>query len=461
MSREYGMGFLFRVSLLLALGSMTAHAAGSRGVNWPGFRGYRAKGVAEGYPTPTTWNVETSEKIKWKTPIPGLGHSSPVIWGDRVFVTTAVGGSGESELKVGLYGSGKSAKDDSVHRWLVYCIDKRTGKVMWKKTAHKGVPRVKRHMKASHANCTPATDGEHVVAFFGSEGLYCYDKKGRLRWKKDLGILDAGPYNAPDLQWGFASSPVLHKGRVFVQCDTQGDSFVAGFDVRDGREVWRTARDEVSTWSTPTVYQKGSNIQLILNGYKHLGGYDLQTGEALWRLSGGGDVPVPTPVAGRGLIFVTNAHGGSAPLYAIRPSARGDISLDGATSNEFIAWSVRRNGAYMQTPLVYDDYLYSCSDRGVLKCYEAGTGSLQYKERLGTGGSGFSASPVAANGKLYFVSEDGDAYVIRAGPTFEVLASNAMGEICMATPAISEGVLYFRTRGHLVAVAETRQSQAR
>ncbi|MFQ5501096.1 MAG: PQQ-binding-like beta-propeller repeat protein [Phycisphaerae bacterium] len=448
--------------LFLASGSMVAYAAGPKGVNWPGFRGTRAKGVAEGYPTPTKWNVPKSENILWKRTIPGLGHASPIVWGDRIFVATAVRKAGPAELKVGLYGSGGSAEDMTTHSWRLYCIDKHTGKTIWKRTAHKGVPKVKRHTKASHANCTPATDGKHVVVFFGSEGLYCYDMKGRLRWKKDLGILDAGPYNAPGLQWGYAGSPVLHRGKVIIQCDTHGDSFVAAFDVKEGRELWRAPRDEVSTWSTPTIHKKDGITQVIVNGYKHIGGYDLETGKERWRLTGGGDVPVPTPVSGRGLIFITNAHGAVAPLYAIRPTAQGDISLHGPEmSNDHIAWSVQRNGAYMQTPLVYGDYIYSCSDRGVLKCYEAGTGKLQYRERLGGGGSGFTASPVAADGKIYFVSEDGDATVIRPGSSFGIMATNPMGDICMATPAISEGVLFFRTRGSLIAVADTQKTQTR
>jgi outer membrane protein assembly factor BamB len=196
---------------------------------------------------------------------------------------------------------------------------------------------------------------------------------------------------------------------------------------------------------------------MVVNGWQHIGGYDLATGKELWKMTGGGDIPVPTPVVGHGLIFIANAHGRQAPLYAVRLNATGDISLKASeTSNNHIAWSELRNGAYMQTPLIYGDYIYSCRDNGVLNCYEAKTGKPIYQERLGTGRTGFSASPVAANGKLYFTSEEGEVYVVQAGPTFKVLATNPMDEICMATPAISEGVLYFRTQGHVVAIAEKK-----
>jgi outer membrane protein assembly factor BamB len=215
----------------------------------------------------------------------------------------------------------------------------------------------------------------------------------------------------------------------------------------------------VPTWSTPTIHTAGGRAQLIVNGYKHIGGYDLRTGKELWRLQGGGDIPVPTPVIAHNLVFITNAHGRMAPIYAIRTSAAGDISLQGEeTTNSHVAWSRPRDGGYMQTPLVYGDHLYVCRDNGVLSCYEAKTGSRLYEERLGTGRTGFTASPIAADGKLYFTSEYGDIYVVRAGPKFALLAVNPMGEICMATPAISAGTLYFRTQGHIVAIAErTRQ----
>lgn len=301
-----------------------------------------------------------------------------------------------------------------------------------------------------------ATDGKYVVAFFGSEGLYCYDMKGSLKWKHDFGVLDAGYYMVPSAQWGFASSPVIHNGRVIVQCDVQQKPFLASLDVATGKEIWRTPRTDVPTWGSPTVIEIAGRPQIIVNGWKHIGGYDFSTGKEIWRLTGGGDIPVPTPVYGKGLLFITNAHGSMAPIYAIKADvAGGDISLKPKeTSNASIAWFTPRDGAYMQTPIVYGDYLYICRDNGVVGCYEAKTGKRLYNERLGTGRNGFTASSVAGDGKLYFTSEDGDIYVVQAGAEFKLLSVNPMDEVCMATPAISSGVLFYRTQGHLVAIGK-------
>ncbi len=424
-----------------------------RDIHWPSFRGAEARGIAEGYATATEWDVERGTNIKWKTVIPGLGHSSPVVWGDRLFVTTAVRDKDEAELKVGLYGDITPVEDEGVHSWKIYSIDKTTGEILWERTSHRGVPRTKRHPKSTHANSTPATDGKHVIAFFGSEGLYCYDFEGNLVWKKDLGVLDSNFFLVPEAQWGFASSPVIHGDLVIVQCDVRENSFIAAFRIRDGEEVWRTPREDVPTWSTPTVHEEDGRQQVIVNGYKHIGAYDLATGEELWRMAGGGDIPVPTPVVSDGLIFITNAHGPAAPIYAIKTDAAGDISLaEGESSNRYIAWSRRNRGNYMQTVLVHQEYLITCQDGGVMTVYQTKTGEIVERKRLGKGG-GFSASPVFADGKLYFTSEDGDVYVLKAAPDFDVLAMNSMGETAMATPAISEGVLFFRTRGHLTAVS--------
>jgi outer membrane protein assembly factor BamB len=294
-----------------------------------------------------------------------------------------------------------------------------------------------------------------LVVFLGSEGLYCYDLCGNLLWKRDLGVLDSGYYRAPDAQWGFASSPIIHMNRVIVQCDVQQGSFIAAFDLRTGRELWRTRRDDVPTWSTPTVHDDGTRAELIVNGYRHAGGYDPLTGKELWRLSGGGDIPVPTPVVAHGLVFLSSAHGPQAPLCAIRLGATGDVTPGGDDEpSGYVAWHKPREGVYIQTPLVYGAYLYACRNNGVLSCYDVATGERLYRERLGSGRAGFTASPVAGDGKLYFASEDGDVYVIRAGSTFELLATSSMGEICMATPAISGGMLIVRGKSHVYAIGE-------
>lgn len=426
------------------------------GIDWPSFRGPGARGVAEGHPTPLTWDVPQSRNVKWRVSVPGLAHSSPIVWGSQVCTATAVSSQPNPELKVGLYGDITSVMEATSHQWIVLCFDKGSAKLLWQRTAHTGVPKVKRHTKSTHASSTLATDGRYILAFFGSEGLFAYDMRGKEIWKKDFGLLDSGFFMVPDAQWGFGSSPVIHGDRVIVQVDVQKGSFVAALDLASGRELWRTPRHDVPTWSTPAIHTESGRAQVVVNGWKHIGGYDLETGKEVWRMTGGGDIPVPTPIVAHGLIVITNAHGKMAPIYAIKPSAAGDISLKaGETSNAHVAWSYARDGGYMQTPIAYGDLLYVCRDNGVLSVFDLRTGQRQYQSRLADGKTGFSASPVASNGRVYFTSEEGDVYVIKAGPVFEQLAVNPLGEVAMATPAISEGLMIFRTRGHLVAVQET------
>ncbi|MBD0328339.1 MAG: PQQ-like beta-propeller repeat protein, partial [Pyrinomonadaceae bacterium] len=359
----------------------------------------------------------------------------------------------KSVFRHGLYGDVDSAKDESKHTWRVYCLDKRNGKILWVRTAYEGVPKVKRHIKASHASSTPVTDGKHVVALFASEGLYAYDASGNLLWKKDLGVLDAGWFYDPDYQWGHASSPIIYKDMVIVQCDLQKSSFIAAYNLKDGRQIWRTPREEIPSWGTPTVYEGKTRAELITNATKYIRGYDPLTGKELWRLSGNSEITTPTPIVAHDLIFVTSGYAPIQPIYAIRPGASGDISLkEGAESNEFIAWSKKRGGPYTPTPIIYGDYLYTCANSGVLACYNARTGERIYQQRIAERGGAFTASPVAADGKLYFTSEDGEIFVVRAGPKYELLATNQMGEVCMATPAISDGMIFIRTQYHIYGI---------
>jgi outer membrane protein assembly factor BamB len=441
------------LALAGAIGLSAQRAGTPRSTNWPSFRGAGASGVAEGFTLPTTWNVPSGTNVRWKTPIEGLGHASPVIWGNRIYLTTAISGKTDAGLRPGLYGDITSVDDDTSHTWKLLAFDKNTGKPAFEQTIHTGVPKIKRHLKSTHANTTLATDGTHLVAMLGSEGLYAFDMNGQLKWKKDFGILDSGYFMVPDAQWEFSSSPVLHEGVVIVLADVQKDSFVAAFDVRTGRQIWRTARTDVPTFGTPTVHQVGGRTVVVVNGWRHTGAYDFTTGAEIWKLSGGGDIPTPTPIAAHGLIFITNYHGrGGAPVLAIRESATGDISLSsGQTSNSHVAWSVPRGGSYMSTPIVYGDVLYVPRWNGVLAAHDAKSGELLYEQRLAPGA--YTASIVAGDGKLYLANEDGDVYVIKAGGTYELLATNSMGEITMATPAISEGTIFFRTSKHLVAIA--------
>jgi outer membrane protein assembly factor BamB len=425
------------------------------GVDWPQFRGIGASGIGEGSPTVTAWDVQAGQNIVWKTALPGLGLSSPVIWGDLVCLTTSISGKSDAGIKPGLYGDVRPVEDDTVHEWRVACLDKKTGSLKWQQSAYRGVPKIKRHTKATHANSTLATDGERLIAFFGSEGLYAYDMKGKQLWKKDLGELDAGWYVDATAQWETGSSPILHDNVVVIQVDVQKDSFLAAFDAKDGRELWRTPRTDVPTWGTPTVHKVGEQTQVIVNGWKHIGAYDFKTGREIWKLKGGGDIPVPTPVVSGGLVYITNAHGSQSPVYAIRETARGDITLaEGATANDGVAWSVGRGGGYMCTPLVYQGLVYIVTYNGIASAYDAKTGERKYQERFKDGKSAFTASPVASGGKVYFANEDGQVFVVKSGPAFELLATNDMAAPVLATPAISEGRLIVRTGSHVMAIGQ-------
>src|SRR5688572_22655867 len=348
--------------------------------NWPSSRGARASGVAEGHAAPTKWNAEKGENILWKVPIPGLSVASPIVWRDRVFVVTAISSDPKNEtFRHGLYGDVEPHADTSKHAWKVYALDTKTGKIIWERVAHEGVPKTKRHPKSSQASSTPVTDGKHVVALFGSEGLYTYDWNGKLLWKKDLGPLNAGWFYDPDYEWGTASSPIIYKDMVIVQCDIQQNSFVAAFDLKDGKQIWRTVRDEIPSWGTPTIYEGKNRAELITHGTKFIRAYDPMTGKELWQLGPNSEVTVPTPIVAHDLIYVTNGYRGIQPIYAIRPGGSGDLTLKGdATSSEHIAWSVKRGGPYMPTPLVYGDLFYTTNNSGILTVHNAKTGERVY-----------------------------------------------------------------------------------
>ncbi|MBP3956397.1 PQQ-binding-like beta-propeller repeat protein [Gemmata sp. G18] len=418
--------------------------------NWPQFRGIDSTGVADGQDPPLTWDAKTGTNILWKTPVPGLGHSCPVIWGDRVFLTSAVGGN--TELKTGNYGDPNSVKDDSKLAFQVVCLDRVTGKILWTKTAFEGVPKIKRHLKGSHANCTAATDGRRVVACFGSEGLYCYDFDGKLLWTRDLGTLDSSFALEQQYEWGFAASPIIHEDRVILQCDLSRDSFIAAYSLADGSRLWTTPRDEIPSWSSPAVWRNAKRVEIVTNASQFARGYDPATGKELWRLDKKSEATVPTPVLTPELAFVVSGNRPIQPLFAIKPGATGDISLKADESaNTHVAWGKLRGGPYMPTPIVYQKYLYTIGNGGMVTCYEAATGKELYKERVG--GTSYTASPVAADGRLYFTSEQGEIRVVKAGPEFELLAVNKMGDVCMATPAICGGALFVRTKDALVAVS--------
>jgi len=421
--------------------------------NWPSFRGEFASGVADGQDFPDNWDSKSGENIKWKTLIPGLAHSSPVIWQNKIFVTTAISSQENSTFRHGLYGDGDASEDRSVHQWRIYCFDKKSGQILWDKTATEGHPKDKRHIKSTYANSTPVTNGEYIVTFFGSEGLFTYDIEGNFLWKKDLGRLDVGAYDLPEYEWGSASSPIIYKNMVIVQCDTQDESFIIACDLKTGETIWRTTRDELPSWGTPTIFQNSQRVELVTNSSNFIYGYNPNVGVEMWRLGGSSKITAPTPVYFGDLIIVCSGRGPEAPIFAIRAGAIGNISLkEEKSANKHVAWSIMKRGPYMPTPIIYRGYLYTINNNGRMNCYDFETGEHIYQEKLPHKGGGFSASLVAADGRIYLPSEDGDIFVVKAGPEFEEIASNDMGEFLMASPAISENLLYIRGQHHLYAI---------
>lgn len=431
--------------------------------NWPRFRGPGALGIADGQNLPVKFSAEDRINILWMTSIPGLAHSSPIVWGDRIYVTTAINTEGSPELRTGdssVAGAGTLSEEGKTkHSWRLYSINKRTGKILWSKTVHEGKPRITRHPKASNASATPATNGKYLVALFGSEGLFCFDMDGELMWKKDLGVLDQGYWTKPQYSWGPASSPVIYQDLVIIQNDKQQGSFLAAYDLATGKEVWKVERNEKPAWSTPAIYN-GKRPELVLNAANYLYGYDPKTGKELWRFSNEDrQVITPSPVVVDGVAVITGAAG-SHPIQAIRLGGNGDITpAGGARTSDYLVWKTPRWSPYTPTPLVYRGIVYVIVDNGVLRAFAFKTGERFYQTRVAVG-AGFSASPVASDGKIFLASEDGEVYVVKAGRAYELLGANTIGEVLMATPAISGKMLIIRARDHLYAIGRKAAARA-
>lgn len=425
--------------------------------NWPAFRGPGGSGVSDGHDVPVAWDVTSGHNIAWKTALPGLANSSPVVWGDRIFVSTAVGSSGDDAVRTGLYGDVEPVEDLSPHEFKVFAVDRRSGEVVWDRTVFAGAPQVKRHPKSSQANSTPVTDGEHVVVLFGSVGrLACFDFEGRELWNQDIGVLDSGWFYDPDFQWGHAASPLIYDDLVIVQADVQRDPFIAAYDLSSGREVWRTSRDEIPTFSTPAIYRGKPGDEVITNGTT-IRAYDPRSGEELWRLGPNSEVVVATPIVTDDMIYVTAGYPPVRPIYAVRPGGSGDISLPaGVESNESVLWSKERGGTYIPSPLLYRGLLYTANNDGRLTAYDAVTGTMVLRARIGGTGGSFVASPVAGDGYLFIGSEEGTVFVLRAGTQYEEIAANEMNEVVWATPALTPGLLVVRTLGHLYGIGAAR-----
>jgi outer membrane protein assembly factor BamB len=421
---------------------------------WPVYRGYMSSGVLDNANLPDNFDIGKEVNVRWKIEVPGMGLSSPVIWGDKLLITSAISQSDITGLKPGLYGDVTPVRDSSVHEWKVYCIDKNTGKILWDKTSFKGVPKIKRHPKSTHANTSVATDGKYAVAFFGSEGVYCYDMTGNLQWQKNFGVLKSVFYVMKNAEWEFASSPIIYNNAVIIQCDVLDNSFLAAYDIKTGKELWKTERNEYPGWCTPNIYQNNGKACIAVNGYKQRGGYDFATGKEIWKMSGGGDIQIPTPIVANNLIYFNSAHGRSSPIIAVKTSATGDITLGAdQTSNQYVLWSLPRGGSYMHTMLLYRNHLYNVDWNGTVKCMDPLTGKEIWNGKLGKANS-FVASPVASDGKIYIVDEHGTIFIIKDGETFQQLAEIPMNDVSLVAPAITDGMIYFRTQKYLIAVGK-------
>lgn len=411
--------------------------------NWPQFRGGGSM-TAESKTLPAVW--DTTKNVVWKADVPGRGWSSPIVWGDRIYLSTVVSDKDADAPKKGLYIEnlqGKTPPGD--HRWLVLCLDFRTGKTLWEREVHKGKPPAAIHVKNTYASATPVTDGERVVTYFGNLGVFCHDRDGKLLWEQRIEPTPTA------LSWGPAASLALYKERVLLVNDNDKQSYIQALDIASGRELWKTKRPEKSNWATPFVWETPQRTEVVTASQGKIRSYDLD-GKPLWELGGMSTISIPSPFAHGGLLYVTSGYVGDfqrRPIYAIKPGAAGDITLkDKETSNTFIAWSHKLGGPYHPTPLAYGDYLYVLLDRGMLSCYEAKTGKQVYdRKRLGP--TEFTASPWAYDGKVFCLSEAGETVVVKAGKDFEVLDKNKLDDMALATPALANGSLLVRTMSKL------------
>ena len=435
---------LVLVSVAVAMSGISVLTASDE--RWPRFRGPGARGVSLDSGLPETWS--TTDNVAWVTDIDGLGWSSPIVWDDTVFLTTVVSAGDVEAPRSGLYLGGERRTPEDEHRWIVYGIDVATGAVRWEREVHRGVPSASHHLKNTYASETPVTDGEHVYAYFGNVGLFCLSVDGEVRWFR---LFDPVKTRAG---WGTASSPVLHGDRLYLVNDNDEQSYLVTLSKETGVELWRVDRDEGTNWSTPYVWEHAGRTEIVTTGTDQIRTYD-PDGNLLWELTGMSSIVVPTPFSHFGLLYVSSGYIGDQlrPIYAIRPGAHGDISVAGRQSlDRSMAWYQPQSGSYNTSPIVYGDYYYTLLDRGYLTCHDARTGDEVYGRQRIKVGAGFTASPWAYDGKIFALSEDGDTFVIKAGPEFEVLGTNSLDEFTMATPAIAHSSLFIRTASKLYRI---------
>jgi outer membrane protein assembly factor BamB len=467
-----------RLSVALLIAAAFAAPLGAERGGWPGFRGPAANGLSPDTRAPLTWSA--TENVKWAAEIPGRGWSSPVIWKSRVYLTTAIGAKPFKQPSPGLYGNDYIAElrkqglsDDEVLkrvrqrdneapeesdeiRYVVLALDAGSGKPLWEREAHKGLPSGGRHRKNTYASETPVTDGERLYVSFGQNiGLFAYTLDGELLWKQQW------PPTRIYLDFGTASSPVVHGGRVFVQQDSEDGSYLTALDAKTGRQLWRTTREYEgflkSSWSTPLVWAHAGRTEIVTTGHGMIRSYSVETGAELWRIAIAGiTMPTPSPLVANGVLYVgTGAQNGegSRPFFAIRPGASGDITPKaGQTGNAFVVWTQAKASGYTPSALVHDNRVYLVHDTGVMGVYAADTGRELFKARVGGVGHTFSASPVAVGNRLYFLDEEGTTIVLEAGDSYKELAQNALDEMTLASPAVAEGSLFIRTETKLYRI---------
>ena len=449
--------------VILAVWTLTGVADADAG-QWTQFRGPDAGAIADDPNLPDTWSE--TENVVWKIGLPGLSWSSPVVWQDHILVTSAISAGEEAAPIPGLYDPGEdngSMRASTQHRWMVYDIDFDTGEILWERELGSGAPPIAKHIKNSFASETPVTDGERVYVYFGSIGLVtALTMDGEPEWTAELGAFNT------TLEFGMAASPVLFEDRLYIVNDNTTASFMVALDKDTGEEIWRVEREERGqNWSTPFIWQNELRTEIVTSGTGAVRSYDLE-GDLLWELKGMSGLTIPTPFARHGLVYISSGYpgGGIRPVYAVRPGASGDISLwpnDGSfaarfpgpkTSSEYIAWSYPLLGTYNTSAVVYGDYYYTLLDRGFFLCHDARTGEEIYGRQRLELGNGFTASPWAYNGKIFLLSEDGDTYVVQAGPEFKILGKNSLDEMSLATPAVVRGSVILRTQTKLYRIAK-------
>ena len=443
------MRYLFALGILV---TMIIGLQAEETANWPQFRGSGARGVAKGKGLPTTWS--TTENVKWCVPVPGRGWSSPVIWGDKVFLSSAISTGKEKTVKKGLYfGGNEQTPSPNQHRWMIYCFSFESGEKLWEQEANVGKPLTPRHIKNNYAPETQVTDGNLIYTYFAGQGLFANDLDGELKWKRKMKAYKTR-YN-----WGSAASPALHDDFIYILNDNEQNSFIEAIDKNTGETSWRRDRNEKSNWSTPFVWKNSLRTEIITVGTGKTRSYGLD-GTLLWEfIADMSSITIATPFTAHGLLYITSGYVGDKhkPIYAIQPGGKGTINLKkNRPVDKSIVWRQPNAAPYNPSTLVYKDLLYVLYDFGFLACFNAKTGEEIYgkvrvRERQRTP---FTASPWAYNNKVFCLSEDGDCFVYKAGRKNELLHINKLDELCMATPGIARGSLFIRTASKLYRISQ-------